>query len=47
VTPLLYLDNRDILSRISCPTLVIGGAEDRVIDTSVQREMASSSPIAA
>jgi len=44
VTPLLYLDNRDILPCISCPTLVIGGKEDRVIDASVQREMAQLIP---
>ena len=40
VAPLLYLDTRGILPRIRCPVLVIGGEEDRVIDASVQREMA-------
>ncbi len=36
---LLNLDNRAILPQISCPTLVIGGAEDQVIDATVQEEM--------
>ncbi len=44
VAPLLYLDNTSILPRIACPTLVIGGEEDRVIDASVQREMAELIP---
>ena len=44
MAPLLYLDNTSILPRIVCPTLVIGGEEDRVIDASVQREMAELIP---
>jgi pimeloyl-ACP methyl ester carboxylesterase len=36
---LLHLDNRPILPRISCPTLVIGGEDDRVIDREIQEEM--------
>ena len=44
VAPLLSQDNRSILPTIGCPTLVIGGEEDRVIDASVQREMARLIP---
>ena len=44
VAPLLDLDNRGILPHLGCPTLVIGGGEDRVIDASVQREMAQLIP---
>jgi pimeloyl-ACP methyl ester carboxylesterase len=44
LTPLLSLDNRDILPRLRCPTLVIGGEEDRVIEAKVQREMAELIP---
>ena len=41
---LLYLDNRPLLPGIACPTLVIGGADDRVIPADVQREMAALIP---
>lgn len=44
VAPLLSLDNRRIVSSIRCPTLVIGGEEDRVIEAHVQREMAQLIP---
>ena len=44
LTPLLSLNNRDILPRIRCPTLVIGGEEDRVIEAKVQRAMAQLNP---
>jgi pimeloyl-ACP methyl ester carboxylesterase len=44
LTPLLSLDNRAILPRIGCPTLVIGGEDDRVIEAKVQREMAGLIP---
>ena len=44
LTALLSLDNRDILPRIGCPTLVIGGEDDRVIEAKVQREMAQLIP---
>ncbi len=37
---LLVLDNRKVVSSIRRPTLVIGGADDRVIDAELQREMA-------
>ena len=39
---LFYLDNRSILPQIACPTLVIGGADDRIIPAEVQRNMAES-----
>jgi pimeloyl-ACP methyl ester carboxylesterase len=42
--PLLTLDNRPILPRITCPALVIGGADDKVIPAEVQREMAELIP---
>lgn len=41
---LLGLDNRPILGRIDCPTLVIGGEDDRIINPEVQREMADIIP---
>jgi pimeloyl-ACP methyl ester carboxylesterase len=41
---LLEVDNRDILPRIACPTLVIGGEDDPVIPAEVQREMAELIP---
>ena len=37
---LLQLDQRDVSRRITCPTLIIAGADDRVVPTSVQHEMA-------
>ncbi len=41
---LLTLDNRAILPSIRCPTLVIGGEEDRLIRADIQREMAALIP---
>jgi pimeloyl-ACP methyl ester carboxylesterase len=41
---LLQLDNGTILSEIACPTLVIGGMEDRIISAGLQREMAARIP---
>jgi len=37
---LIELDQRDLTPRISCPTLIIAGMDDRVVPTNVQREMA-------
>jgi 3-oxoadipate enol-lactonase len=37
---LLELDQRDLSRRITCPTLIIAGSDDRVVPTSVQQEMA-------
>jgi pimeloyl-ACP methyl ester carboxylesterase len=42
--PLLDLDQRALTPRIRCPTLVIGGAQDRVVPPEVQREMAARIP---
>lgn len=36
---LLDVDQREVLPRIGCPTLVIGGAEDRVVLPALQEEM--------
>jgi pimeloyl-ACP methyl ester carboxylesterase len=41
---LLRLDNYALLSEIACPTLVIGGTEDRIISADLQREMAQLIP---
>lgn len=41
---LLRLDNGAILPGIACPTLVIGGTEDRIISADLQREMARLVP---
>lgn len=41
---LMTLDNRSILPQIACPTLVIGGEDDRVIPAEIQREMAELIP---
>jgi pimeloyl-ACP methyl ester carboxylesterase len=41
---LFNLDQRSLTPRIVCPTLVIGGAEDRVVPPDVQREMAERIP---
>jgi pimeloyl-ACP methyl ester carboxylesterase len=41
---LLSLDQRAIMSRIACPTLVIGGADDRAVPAEVQRQMAARVP---
>ena len=40
LTALLDLDQRSLVSQISCPTLVIGGEDDRAVPAEVQREMA-------
>ncbi len=42
--PLLKLDHTAVLPRIACPTLVIDGAEDRLILQERQREMAQAIP---
>ncbi len=41
---LLAIDNRPILPHIVCPTLVIGGEEDRIFSARLQREMAALIP---
>jgi pimeloyl-ACP methyl ester carboxylesterase len=41
---LLDFDNRPLLPAIACPTLVTGGAEDRIIPAEIQREMAELIP---
>ncbi len=41
---LLHLDQRALVAQITCPTLVIGGEQDRVIDAAVQRDMAARIP---
>ena len=41
---LVELDHRELVSRISCPTLVIGGDEDRVVPFDAQRQMAKRIP---
>ncbi|WP_019587823.1 alpha/beta fold hydrolase [Deinococcus apachensis] len=41
---LLDIDQRDVLPRITCETLVIGGADDQVIPAYIQREMAGLIP---
>lgn len=41
---LLELDQRELLPRITQPVFVAGGADDRVIPASVQREMAGLIP---
>jgi len=44
LTPLLNLDQRELVAQISCPTLVVGGADDRAVPPEVQREMAARIP---
>jgi pimeloyl-ACP methyl ester carboxylesterase len=41
---LLDLDQREILPKIGCPTLVIGGADDRTVPADVHCEMAAAIP---
>jgi pimeloyl-ACP methyl ester carboxylesterase len=41
---LIDLDQRWLVPRIGCPTLVIGGQEDRVVPADVQRAMAARIP---
>jgi pimeloyl-ACP methyl ester carboxylesterase len=38
------LDHRALVPRIACPTLVIGGEDDRVVPAEVQRQMAERIP---
>ena len=44
IAPCLDLNTGAIVRRISCPTLVIGGRDDRVLGDAVQRELASLIP---
>jgi pimeloyl-ACP methyl ester carboxylesterase len=44
LTPLLDLDQRSLVAQISCPTLVVGGEDDRVSPADVQRQMAQRIP---
>lgn len=41
---LTTLDQQQLLPHIGCPSLVIGGEEDRIISASLQREMAALIP---
>jgi pimeloyl-ACP methyl ester carboxylesterase len=41
---LFGLDQREIVSQIRCPTLVIGGEDDRTVPADVQRAMAARIP---
>jgi pimeloyl-ACP methyl ester carboxylesterase len=41
---LFDLDQRALVSRIQCPTLVIGGEDDKAVPADVQREMAGRIP---
>ena len=41
---LFDLDQRELLSGIQCPTLVIGGEDDKAVPAEVQREMAARIP---
>jgi pimeloyl-ACP methyl ester carboxylesterase len=36
---ILRFDARDVLGSISCPTLVIGGADDRIVGAEASREL--------
>jgi pimeloyl-ACP methyl ester carboxylesterase len=42
--PLLDLDQRKLVAQISCPTLVVGGEDDRTVPAEMQRDMASRIP---
>jgi pimeloyl-ACP methyl ester carboxylesterase len=44
LTALLELDQRGLTPQISCPTLVVGGEDDRVVPAEMQREMAQRIP---
>ncbi len=44
LSELLALDQSSLLPKITCRTLVIGGADDRVVKAGVQQEMASLIP---
>ena len=41
---MLMVDNRPLLPRIACPTLIAGGEEDRIFSARLQREMAALIP---
>jgi len=41
LTELFELDQRELVSRIQCPTLVIGGEDDKAVPAEVQRDMAA------
>jgi pimeloyl-ACP methyl ester carboxylesterase len=41
---LARLDNRAMLPDITCPTLIVGGEQDRIISAGLQREMAGLIP---
>jgi pimeloyl-ACP methyl ester carboxylesterase len=41
---LIDLDQREILPRVSCPTLVVGGQDDRYVPAELQQEMARCIP---
>ena len=41
---LLELDQRQLLERITAPTLVTGGAEDQIFSAALQRQMAAQIP---
>lgn len=41
---LLEIDQRSLLPQITCPTLVIGGADDRIVPPEVHQEMAARLP---
>ena len=41
---LLTVDNRAILPRIACPTLIVGGEDDLVFNALLQKEMAALIP---
>jgi pimeloyl-ACP methyl ester carboxylesterase len=44
LTPLLDLDQRELVAQIRCPTLVVGGEDDRSVPPELQREMAARIP---
>jgi pimeloyl-ACP methyl ester carboxylesterase len=41
LTPLLDFDQRELVAQIRCPTLVVGGEDDRSVPPDIQREMAT------
>jgi pimeloyl-ACP methyl ester carboxylesterase len=41
---LTTLDQQELLPHIVCPSLIIGGEEDRIISAALQREMAALIP---
>jgi pimeloyl-ACP methyl ester carboxylesterase len=44
LSELLDLDQRDLVKRVACPTLIVGGQDDRVVPAQVQQEMAARIP---